>query len=246
MKVLAIIPSRYNSSRFPGKPLIDINGKTMIERVYNQTQKAKLVDKVIVATDDERIFQEVKRFKGNVLMTKNTHESGTERCGEVIEQEGNYDVIINIQGDEPLIDPNQIDDVLAAFKNEDIKIATLIKELKDIDEVHNPNRVKVVLNKKSEAIYFSRNPIPFIANVPKEEWLEKAKFWKHIGIYAWRKTILEEIINLPSSLLEKQESLEQLRWLFNGYKIQTVVTTIETPNIDSPEDLEKVLEQLNR
>jgi len=244
MKVLAIIPARYDSSRFPGKPLIDIKGKAMIQRVYEQTAKAKLVNDVVVATDDQRIFDEVEKFGGQVMMTSTEHKSGTERCGEVIAKNDKYDVVINIQGDEPLINPSQIDDVLNTFKNKNVNIATLVKKMTDIDELLNPNRVKVVLNQNNEAMYFSRNPIPFIANIPKEKWLNHAVFWKHIGIYAWRLDVLNALIKLEPTRLEKQESLEQLRWLFHNYKIKTVETTIETPNIDTPEDLKRVLDVL--
>ncbi len=244
MKVLAIIPSRYGSSRFPGKPLIDIKGKSMIQRVYEQTSQAKLVSKVVVATDDERIEKEVQRFGGAVKMTSSMHQSGTERCGEVIKTFSEYDVVINIQGDEPLIQPEQIDQVLELFKSGDVEIGTVVKAIKSIDDVDNPNRVKVVLNGKSEAIYFSRSPIPFVSGQPKETWLNHTKFWKHIGIYAWKKHTLEAILDLPVTTIEKLESLEQLRWLYHGLKIQTVETDIETPNIDTPDDLEKVIKVL--
>ncbi len=241
MKVLAIIPARYNSSRFPGKPLIDIKGKTMIQRVYEQTLQSKLVDKVVVATDDDRILDEVKRFGGEGMMTSDQHRSGTERCGEVLSHYNDFDIVINIQGDEPLINPSQIDAVLALFSDDNVKIATVVKAMKSIEDILNPNRIKVVLNHQNEAIYFSRSPIPYIANFPKEKWLTKAKFWKHIGIYAWRREILQEILSTQATDLEKQESLEQLRWMYYGYPIKTVETDIETPNIDTPEDLNRVL-----
>ncbi|MFK8036674.1 MAG: 3-deoxy-manno-octulosonate cytidylyltransferase [Crocinitomicaceae bacterium] len=245
MKILAIIPARYDSSRFPGKPLIDIQGKSMIQRVYEQVKKAILVTDVIVATDDQRIYDMVMSFGGQVMMTSKDHQSGTDRCGEVITSKPNYDVIINVQGDEPLVQPSQIDEVLSLFSKPSVKIATLVKEVKENTELFNPNRIKVVLNDKNEALYFSRQAIPFLANTPKEKWLETAKFWKHIGIYAWTKNTLKDIIQLAPTTLEKQESLEQLRWLFHGYAIQTIETTIETPNIDTPEDLKKVLQVLN-
>ncbi len=244
MKTLAIIPARYDSSRFPGKPLIDLKGKTMIQRVYQQTSKASLVDKVIVATDDTRILNAVNAFGGACIMTSPNHSSGTERCGEVIDNYTDYDIIINVQGDEPLIQPQQIDSVLQLFALENTYIATAIKKINKVDDIQNPNRIKVVVNGKNEALYFSRSPIPHIANIPFENWLEHNTFWKHIGIYAWRTKTLKELINLPVTDLEKLESLEQLRWLFHGYQIKTVETTIETPNIDVPADVKKVIDLL--
>jgi 3-deoxy-manno-octulosonate cytidylyltransferase (CMP-KDO synthetase) len=244
MKILGIIPSRYESSRFPGKPLIDIAGKSMIQRVYEQSLKSNLINELVVATDDQRIFDHVESFGGNVMMTSNAHTSGTDRCGEVVEKYTDFDIIINIQGDEPLIRPEQLDELLVAFKNSDVKLATLIKKMSSIEDVLNPNRIKVVLDKDKNGVYFSRSPIPFIANTDKSEWLQKADFWKHIGIYAWRSDVLSKIIALPKTELEQQESLEQLRWIYNGYKIATVETEIETPNVDAPEDLKKVLSLL--
>jgi len=241
MKVLAIIPARYQSSRFPGKPLIDIMGKTMIQRVYEQTSLSKIVNTVVVATDDQRIFDHVTEFGGEVLMTSEHHSSGTERCGEVIQSYPDYDVIINIQGDEPLINPEQIDLVLAQFEDDQVEIATMVKAMTDVSEVVNPNRVKVVLNHNNEGVYFSRSPIPYFVGTPQSEWLNNAIFWKHIGIYAWKRATLTKILTYGQTNLEKQESLEQLRWIYYGHDIKTVETTIETPNIDTPEDLEKVL-----
>lgn len=241
MKVLGIIPSRFASSRFPGKPLIDIKGKSMIQRVYEQSKKAGLIDELVVATDDQRIYNHVESFGGNVVMTSSNHTSGTDRCGEVIEKYTDFDIVINIQGDEPLIDPSQLDDILVEFKDRSTNITTLVKQMTNIDDVINPNRVKVVRDKNNNGIYFSRSPIPFIANTIQSEWMAKSKFWKHIGIYAWRLNTLKEIVELNTTELEKSESLEQLRWLYYGYNIKTVETKIETPNIDVPEDLEKVL-----
>jgi len=244
MKILGIIPSRYESSRFPGKPLIDIAGKSMIQRVYEQSMKSNLINELVVATDDQRIFDHVESFGGNVMMTSDTHTSGTDRCGEVVETYSDFDIVINIQGDEPLIRPEQLDELLVVFKNSDVKLATLIKKMSSIEDVLNPNRIKVVLDEDRNGVYFSRSPIPFIANSDKSEWLQKADFWKHIGIYAWRSDVLSKLIALPKTDLERQESLEQLKWIYNGYKIVTVETEIETPNIDVPEDLEKVLSLL--
>jgi 3-deoxy-manno-octulosonate cytidylyltransferase (CMP-KDO synthetase) len=244
MKVLGIIPSRFASSRFPGKPLIDIKGKSMVQRVYEQSKKASLIDELVVATDDERVYNHVQSFGGNVVMTSSNHTSGTDRCGEVIKKYADFDIVINIQGDEPLIDPSQLDEVLRVFKDDLISIVTLVKQMTNFDDVINPNRVKVVRDKNNNGIYFSRSPIPFIAHTNQSEWMEKSKFWKHIGIYAWRLKTLEELIDLDPTELEKSESLEQLRWLYHGYNIKTVETKIETPNIDVPEDLEKVLSLL--
>lgn len=246
MKVLGIIPSRYDSSRFPGKPLVDLRGKTMIQRVSEQAKKCEAFTKVIVATDDERIFNHVKNFDGEVVMTRTDHVSGTARCGEVIEAYGDYDIIVNIQGDEPLIRPEQLSDLIALFKDDSVSIATLVKKMTNESDIRNPNRIKVVLDAAKNGIYFSRSPIPHIANTPHDQWLSKSPFYKHIGIYAWRIATLKSILNLPVSDLEQLESLEQLRWLFHGYKIRTVETAVETPNIDTPEDVEAVLEMIDR
>lgn len=244
MKVLGIIPSRYGSSRFPGKPLIDIAGKTMIQRVYEQALKSAVIDKLIVATDDQRIYDHVLDFGGEAIMTSEKHDNGTQRCGEVLESQDGFDVIINIQGDEPLIQAAQLDKVLNLFEDNDVSIGTLVKPISDMNEIKNPNRIKVVLNAKKDALYFSRNVIPFNR---KENELEHGAnmYFKHIGIYAWRIEVLNELVQLPPCDLEKFESLEQLRWLFNGYSIRTAETLIETPNIDTPEDLEAVLRVLN-
>ncbi len=244
MKVLGIIPSRYESSRFPGKPLIDIKGKSMIQRVYEGCLQSKLLSQVVIATDDERIFNHVKTFNGEVVMTAKTHQNGTERCGEVIQTYKDFDIIVNIQGDEPLIQSKQIDELIQVFQKNEIHIATLIKKINSLEDILNPNRIKVVKNKDNQALYFSRSPIPFSQGLEPNKWVEKFDFWKHIGIYAWRTQTLENILKLPSTTLEKQESLEQLRWMFHGYSIHLGETEIETPNIDVPEDLKKVLSLL--
>lgn len=246
MKVLGIIPSRYGSSRFPGKPLIDLMGKSMIQRVYEQAKKCVDFTDVIVATDDQRIFDHVQSFGGLVMMTSADHGSGTERCGEIIEQYKDYDIVVNIQGDEPLIRPEQLTDLIAAFKDSVVEIGTIVKPMSNEADIRNPNRIKVVLDKEKNGIYFSRSPIPHIANTPHADWLDKTTFYKHIGIYAWRTKTLKELLNLEATSLEKLESLEQLRWIFNGYSIRTVETQIETPNIDVPEDVEAVLELLRK
>ncbi len=239
---MGIIPSRYASSRFYGKPLVDIFGKTMIQRVYEQAKKANALNDVVVATDDERIFNTVKDFGGNVVYTSTNHQSGTDRCAEVLSKiNENYDVVVNIQGDEPFIAPEQIDLLCSCFTNKQTEIATLIKKIKDSNELFNPNRIKVVCNKNLQALYFSRQAIPFQLNVNPENWLNNHTYYRHIGIYAYRSNVLKEITQLPLGNLEKSESLEQLRWLENGYSIYVKETSIETPNIDTPEDLEFIL-----
>lgn len=240
LKTIGIIPARYASTRFPGKPLIDIAGKSMIQRVYEQAAKAQSLSKVVVATDDERIIAEVIRFGGEYALTKSSHQSGTDRCAEVVESYPGYDVVINIQGDEPFIDPKQIDLVSSCFKSIDTQLATLIKQINTSEELFNTNSPKVVVNHLSEAIYFSRHPIPFIRNVDNSEWLTKYNFFKHIGIYGYKINTLKEITKLSPSGLELAESLEQLRWIENGYKIKTAITDIETMAIDTPEDLLKL------
>lgn len=243
MKVLGIIPARYSSSRFPGKPLIDLKGKTMIQRVYEGALKSEKLSKVIVATDDQRIFNEVKRFGGEVIMTKNSHPSGTDRCGEVANYFSDIDVVVNIQGDEPLVDFRQLDVLITAFEDENTKIASLgIKDI-TLEDINNPNRIKIVVDHKNDALYFSRSPIPNYVNL-KGNPLENYPFYRHIGLYAYRASILKELTQLEPAKLEMIESLEQLRWLYYGYSIRIVETTIETPNIDVPEDVEKVIQFL--
>ena len=240
MKVLGIIPARFASTRFPGKPLVDIGGKTMIQRVYEQALKSDL-DKVVVATDDERIVTEVKRFGGDFILTNPNHQSGTDRCAEVVQKLPGFDVVINIQGDEPFIDPAQIALVSSCFNDETVELATLIKEINEDAELFNTNIPKVVINSNQQAIYFSRHPIPFIRNAEKENWTTAHQFYKHIGIYGYKTATLLEITKLPPSSLELAESLEQLRWLENGYQIKTKITNIETIAIDTPEDLQKII-----
>jgi 3-deoxy-manno-octulosonate cytidylyltransferase (CMP-KDO synthetase) len=243
MKVLGIIPARYGSSRFPGKPLIDLKGKTMIQRVYEGAKKSTLLSDVIVATDDQRIVDEVKRFGGNVLLTKESHPSGTDRCGEIASQYTDIDVIVNIQGDEPLVDYRQLDALISAFDDAQTKIATLgIKDV-TLEDINNTNRIKIVVDHKQNALYFSRSAIPNFAN-SKGNPLEIYPFFRHIGLYAYRASVLKELVELQPTKLETIESLEQLRWLYYGYSIRVVETTIETPNIDVPEDVKKVIEFL--
>lgn len=245
MKVLGVIPARYASSRFPGKPLAMIGERSMIQAVYEQSLKCSALHRVIVATDDERIFSHVLSFGGEVMMTSERHQSGTDRIGEVIGQTGqDYDVVVNIQGDEPLLDPLQIDKVIQCFFKPDVQIATLKKEISSTDELFNPNVVKVVTAADGTALYFSRFPIPFVRSQPESDWLHSAKHFKHLGLYAFRSDILKELVLLKGSSLESAESLEQLRWLENGYRIKVVITDIETIAIDTPEDLLKLTNKI--
>jgi len=242
MKALGIIPSRYASNRFPGKPLIDIDGKTMIQRVYEQAKKASSLSEVVVATDNHKIFEHVTSFGGNVVMTSDSHESGTDRCAEVLEKiNGDFDVVINIQGDEPFINPEQINQLSACFKDDKTDIATLIKKIDSEGELFNPNRPKVAVDENSFATMFSRNAIPELINIEKTKWLSKQDFFKHIGIYGYRSPVLKKISQLPPSPLEIKERLEQLRWIENDYKIKVAITSFEAIAIDTPEDLEKLL-----
>ncbi|MCX8019561.1 MAG: 3-deoxy-manno-octulosonate cytidylyltransferase [Chitinophagaceae bacterium] len=240
--IAGIIPARYASTRFPGKPLIDIKGKSMIRRVYEQAIKAESLSFVAVATDDERIYQHVKSWGGHVIMTSAQHQSGTERCLEAIKKaEGNFEYIINIQGDEPLLNPEQINQLAAALKSDSVEIATQIKKAERYEWLANPGEVKVVINSRKEALYFSRNIIPYVKDIPENEWHKAFTFFRHVGLYAYRKDILEQIASLPASPLEKAESLEQLRWLENGYRILCVETEYESLCVDTPEDFERIL-----
>lgn len=242
MNILGIIPARYNSTRFPGKPLADINGKTMIQRVYEQCSQSKKLSKILIATDDERIASHIRDFGGESVMTSPQHQSGTDRCAEIIRNapESDWDAVVNIQGDEPYIHPDQIDLLCSVFENGDAAIATLVKKITSPDELFNHNNVKVILNKRGEAIYFSRSPIPYNRNFPEQEWLKYSTYYKHIGIYGYRSQVLNEIAALPKTNLEVTESLEQLRWIENGYVIRAEVTSLESIAIDTPEDLLKV------
>ena len=243
MKVLGVIPARYGSSRFPGKPLIDLNGKSMIQRVYEGAKMCSLFEEVIVATDDQRILKAVLMFGGKAMMTSQSHPSGTDRCAEVAKTYPQMDVVVNIQGDEPLVDFRQLEQLIKAFDDRETQIATLGNKSVSMDDILNPNRIKIVVNKAAEAIYFSRSPIPNFHH-SKLEPLSSYPYLRHIGLYAYRSTILSELTALEPTALEQTESLEQLRWLYHGYAIKVVETTIETPNIDVPEDVEKVLKLL--
>jgi len=240
LKILGIIPARYGSSRFPGKPLIDLKGKSMIQRVYEGAMRADLLSDVIVATDDERIVAVVEGFGGKVMLTDSAHPSGTDRCGEIAKQFPDIDVVINIQGDEPLVDYRQLNTLAGAFVDPEVQIATLGIRDVSVEDILNPNRIKIVVNQHNEALYFSRSAIPNSANASGDP-LEIYPFLRHIGLYAYRAQTLQELVQLAPTALEKIESLEQLRWLYYGYKIQVVHTDIETPNIDVPADVEKVL-----
>ena len=247
MKFIGIIPSRYASTRFPGKPLCDMLGKPMIQRVYEQVQHT--VDLLYVATDDARIETAVKAFGGNVVMTSAHHQCGTERCFEAFSKIGDgYDIIINIQGDEPFIQHEQIDLLKNCFSTQDTQIATLVKPFyADCDsekDLLNPNSPKVVLNQNKETLYFSRSVIPYIRRQEHSKWPESHLFYKHIGLYAYRADILRDIVRLPQSPLELAENLEQLRWLEYGYKIKVAITYLETIGIDTPEDMEHAISRL--
>ncbi len=244
MKFVGIIPARYASTRFPGKPLALLGGKTVIQRVYEQVKEC--FDELYVATDDERIKECVEGFGGNVVMTSEDCKNGTGRCLDAYKRLNlNCDVIVNIQGDEPFIQQKQVKTLIACFENPDTDIATLVKPFEESDGLERlecPNSPKVVLNEEGFALYFSRSVIPYLRGVEKENWLASHTFYKHLGIYAYRANILETITHLPQSPMEKAESLEQLRWLENGYKIKVGVTDIETIGIDTPEDLERAKE----
>ena len=245
MKFMAIIPARYASTRFPGKPLAVLGGKTVIQRVYEQV--SSLLDEVYVATDDERIFQCVEAFGGRAVMTRSDHKSGTDRIEEAAEKIGSdADVIINVQGDEPFIQPSQIETLMKLFDAPETQIGTLGKPFESIEAVENPNSPKIVTDNNGFALYFSRSVIPYIRGKEQQEWFGAYPFLKHLGIYAYRREVLHEVTQLPQSSLEKAESLEQLRWLQNGYRIRVGLTNIETVGIDTPEDLQKAEEFLKQ
>ena len=239
MRVVGIIPARYASTRFPGKPLALIKGKTMIRRVCEQAWKSRL-DAVVVATDDVRIADEVMSFGGQYVLTDPNHRSGTDRCREALDLLDNqYDAVVNIQGDEPFIDPNQINQVIDLISQKDTQLASLAKRIEDEDELFSPNTVKVVMDKAGNALYFSRNPIPFMRNLDHNEWLAKGCFYKHIGIYAYKAETLRQIAEMQPTTLELAESLEQLRWLENGLTIRMGITEAENVSIDMPSDIAK-------
>lgn len=260
--IIGIIPARYASTRFPGKPLIDIEGKSMIQRVYEQASQAKCLSDVIVATDDERILEHVQAFGGKAIMTHPDHPSGTDRCWEAYQlavagsqfkssettrnskPETPNHYIINIQGDEPFVAPQQIDE-LGTVLDGNVELASQMIPVSDDEILFDVGEAKVIVNQEFEAIYFSRQVLPFLKGVPPKEWHKHHTYYRQVGMYAYRADILEKITQLPVSDLEKAESLEQLRWLQNGFKIKMVLTSYESHCIDTPEDVEKVLKMLS-
>lgn len=241
MKILAIIPSRYGSTRFPGKPLVEIEGKSMINRVYERS--SSVFNHVCVATDDQRIIDEVKSFGGDAVMTSDSHRSGTDRCFEalnIVEKRDaiKYDIIVNVQGDEPFIEPAQLSELISCFKEKDTKIATLVKRFSIEEDIFSPNTPKVVLSADMNALYFSRSAIPYKRGVDTSLWNDGQTYYKHIGLYAFTRETLKEITTLEQTSLEINEQLEQLRWLESGYKIKVAVTEHQSYSIDTPEDLE--------
>ena len=238
MKFIAIIPARYASTRFPGKPLAMLGGKTVIQRVYEQA--TAILDEAYVATDDERIYQAVESFGGKAIITRADHKSGTDRLEEAATKIGtNADVIINIQGDEPFIHTSQIETLMHLFDDPTTQIGTLGKPFESIEAVNNPNSPKIVCDRRGFALYFSRSTIPYVRGAEPTTWLEHFPYLKHLGVYAYRREVLHEVTQLPQSSLEKAESLEQLRWLENGYRIRVGLTDVETVGIDTPEDLQR-------
>lgn len=243
MKKIAIIPARYSSTRFPGKPLALLAAKPVIQHVYEKV--SQIISETWVATDDERIFNKVKEFGGKAVMTRANHQSGTDRIQEAVSHiKTDAEIIINIQGDEPFVQHSQINTLCKLFEDPDTQIGTIGKVFSDIEAVENPNSPKVIIDNHQFAMYFSRSPIPFIRGVEKKDWISHYPFLKHIGIYAYRKNVLEKITQLPQSSLEIAESLEQLRWVQNGYKIKVGFTDVETIGIDTPAELEKAEQYL--
>ena len=243
MNFTAIIPARYASTRFPGKPLALLGNKPVIQHVYEQA--SSVLSDVWVATDDDRIREAVEKFGGRAVMTRADHKSGTDRIEEAAEKTGTQaDVVINIQGDEPFVQPSQIKTLMQLFDNADTQIGTLGKHFENIEAVNNPNSPKIVTDKQGFALYFSRSVIPYIRGAQDNEWLSHFPFLKHLGLYAYRREVLHEITQLPQSSLEIAESLEQLRWLENGYRIRVGLTDVETVGIDTPEDLQRAEEFL--
>ncbi len=243
--ILGIIPARYESSRFPGKPLIDILGKSMIQRVYEQTLKSSRLAAVVVATDDQRIYDHVLSFGGKAVYTKADHPSGTDRCFEAYQNmAGGFDYVINIQGDEPFIDPTQID-LLCDVCDGKTELATLMIPVDSHEVLFDMGEVKITLNSNHEALYFSRMVIPYIKGKPESEWHKHHNYYRHVGMYAYRKDILEQVTKLTPSSLENAESLEQLRWLENGFKVKCAITQFDSHCIDTPDDIEKVIRLMN-
>jgi 3-deoxy-manno-octulosonate cytidylyltransferase (CMP-KDO synthetase) len=245
--IIGIIPARFASTRFPGKPLINIQGKSMIQRVYDQAKKSASLDRVVVATDDERIFQHVISFGGETIMTSADHYSGTDRCWEAFQAlKKPYQYVINIQGDEPFIDPSQIERLASVLKEGKTELATLMIPVDNSTVLFDPGEAKIVVNEKMEALYFSRAVIPYIKDRDPSEWHKYHQYYRHVGLYAYRSDVLGQITLLPVSTLEKAESLEQLRWIEHGFVIQCVVTDFDSHCIDTPEDIPKVIRLMNK
>ena len=245
MKFTAIIPARYASTRFPGKPLAMLGGKTVIQRVYEQAAGA--LGEAWVATDDERILQAVAAFGGRAVMTRADHKSGTDRIEEAAENiRTDADVIINIQGDEPFVQRSQLETLMELFDEPSTQIGTLGKRFESMEAALSPNSPKIVTDCRGFALYFSRSVIPFVRGQEQQCWLEHFPYLKHLGLYAYRREVLREVTRLPQSPLERAESLEQLRWLENGYRIRVGLTDVETVGIDTPEDLQRAEEFLRR
>lgn len=249
MGILGIIPARYGSTRLPGKALIKVHGKTIIERVYERVHKSRRLTEIVVATDDIRIYNHVRKFGGHAMITRLDHVSGTTRCAEVIETMSSFDLIVNIQGDEPLINPAQVDQLCEFMTTQsNVGIGTLIRKIERDEDLTNPAVAKVVCGQHGRVLYFSRSPVPFVRDVPIEHWLDHSQFYRHVGMYAYRRDVLKKIGNLPQSNLERMEKLEQLNWLYHGVAIHAIETEFESIGVDTPEDLallERMLELSN-
>ena len=240
--IVGIIPARYASTRFPGKPLIQVLGKSMIQRVYEQAIQSDALDEVVIATDDQRIYQHAQSFGASVVMTQANHPSGTDRCREAVAQLAqSYQYIINIQGDEPFIDPSQIDTLAETLQDHRTQLATLVIPVHSHEVLFDPGEAKVVMNANQEALYFSRMVIPYLKGIPQTEWHLHHQYYRHVGMYAYRRDVLDKISQLPIAVLEQAESLEQLRWLAHGYSIKCAITHFDSHCIDTPEDVDKVL-----
>lgn len=250
MTTLAVIPARYASTRFPGKPLAMLCGKPVIRWVWERVSQTEGITDTVVATDDSRIADAVETFGGKVMMTSATHRSGTDRCGEVVErlmQGGKaYDVVVNVQGDEPFVRPAQLQQLLSAFEHDGVQIATLRTLIKNGEELFSPNNVKVVCGADDEALYFSRQALPYLRGVEQSEWVARHQYYKHVGIYAFRSEVLRHVVTLQPSALEQAESLEQLRWIENGYRIAVKTTDMANIGIDTPEDLDAAVSFMNQ
>jgi 3-deoxy-manno-octulosonate cytidylyltransferase (CMP-KDO synthetase) len=250
MKTLGIIPARYGSTRLPGKALIMVHGQTIIERTYRRAIQSKCLDAVVVATDDVRIFNHVRRFGGKAELTRQDHENGSSRCAEVAATLPQYDFVVNIQGDEPLIDPGQIDQLCTLMSAQtSVQIGTMYRRITNPEDLTNPAVAKVVPGEGGRILYFSRSPVPYVRDIPVSEWLDHGVFFRHVGMYAYRGDVLQQISGLPESPLERAEKLEQLNWLYHGMRIYGVETELESMGVDTPDDLarlEQILSPSNR